>query len=459
MGVLIGRLEGEPDKKGIRDMIIEDAVPISHGGAIEVAFAPEDYVTFSMVDAEYAEKGWFSCGWYHSHPGLQVFFSSTDTRNQLGWQTPNPSAVGIVFDHTYLEKPDDLGFRTFRLDDPNKGHTSDYHEVKNVIVEPPDSHEYYLKLMELISSIHSKEPPILEINEMPDIFGDIAFPSENQITAKISGLDASFILSAFKEGIVNFIELSIEPLLTYLNIWSQNMINHIVENNSLIRKDLILIKEKISSGISSLQKDFKFALKEEMNDLDMYIDDIFEGFDNNFEEMENALIKVEKEVNDQLTLLFQERIMTTLSNNLNLINDRVKNITETNDLAHLYLKKLEDNNQNLVHLSEKIKSLESITINKLTELQEEFSGKFSKNSNKIVGNLINLNKDTKSYLSDLKAAIILLESSRPPLEEKMKLLETENKELQQNVKDLKIENQDLSSKIKKLEEEVRNKDE
>ena len=43
MGVLIGRLEGEPDKKGIRDMIIEDAVPISHGGAIEVAFAPEDF--------------------------------------------------------------------------------------------------------------------------------------------------------------------------------------------------------------------------------------------------------------------------------------------------------------------------------------------------------------------------------------------------------------------------------
>ncbi|MFX0077128.1 MAG: hypothetical protein ACFE96_16910, partial [Candidatus Hermodarchaeota archaeon] len=40
MGILIGHLEGEPDKKGIRDMVIEDAVPISHGGAIEVAFAP-----------------------------------------------------------------------------------------------------------------------------------------------------------------------------------------------------------------------------------------------------------------------------------------------------------------------------------------------------------------------------------------------------------------------------------
>ncbi|MFX1568193.1 MAG: Mov34/MPN/PAD-1 family protein, partial [Promethearchaeota archaeon] len=180
MGILIGRLEGEPDKKGIRDVIIEDAVPISHGGAIEVAFAPEDYVTFSMVDAAYAEKNWFSCGWYHSHPGLDIFFSSTDIKNQLGWQTPNPSAVGIVFDHTHLERPGNLGFRTFRLDNPAKGQMSEYHEVKSII-EPPDSIEYYVKLMELINCIHSKEPPILEINEMPDLFGDLTFPSESQI--------------------------------------------------------------------------------------------------------------------------------------------------------------------------------------------------------------------------------------------------------------------------------------
>ncbi|MHA1293550.1 MAG: Mov34/MPN/PAD-1 family protein, partial [Promethearchaeota archaeon] len=98
MGILIGRLEGEPDNKGVRDVIVEDYVPISHGGSIEVAFKPEDYVTFSYVDAEYAEREppLFSVGWAHSHPGLKIFFSSTDVKNQLGWQTPNPSAIGIV---------------------------------------------------------------------------------------------------------------------------------------------------------------------------------------------------------------------------------------------------------------------------------------------------------------------------------------------------------------------------
>ena len=132
MGILIGRLEGEADHRGIRNVIIEEAVPISHGGSIEVSFAPEDYVTFSMVDVEYAERDppLFSCGWYHSHPGLGIFFSGTDINNQLGWQTPNPSAIGIVFDHTHLENPGDLGFRTFRLDDPSKGSRSGYHEVE-----------------------------------------------------------------------------------------------------------------------------------------------------------------------------------------------------------------------------------------------------------------------------------------------------------------------------------------
>ena len=102
--------------------------------------------------------------------------------NQLGWQTPNPSAIGIVFDHTFLENPGDSGFRTFRLDDPSKGQKSDYYEVET-IVEPPDSIDYYIKMMELINCIHSKEPPILEINETPDLFGEIFFPSKSELLA------------------------------------------------------------------------------------------------------------------------------------------------------------------------------------------------------------------------------------------------------------------------------------
>ena len=71
MGMLIGRLEGEGE---IKNVIIEDAVPISHGGSIEVDFKPQDYISFASVDEQFAEKNWFTVGWYHSHPGLRIFF-------------------------------------------------------------------------------------------------------------------------------------------------------------------------------------------------------------------------------------------------------------------------------------------------------------------------------------------------------------------------------------------------
>ena len=43
MGMLIGHLEGSADQRGVQNVIIEDAVPISHGGSIEVDFSASDY--------------------------------------------------------------------------------------------------------------------------------------------------------------------------------------------------------------------------------------------------------------------------------------------------------------------------------------------------------------------------------------------------------------------------------
>ena len=448
MGIIIGSLEGEPDKKGIRNVIIEDAVPISHGGAIEVAFAPEDYVTFSMVDAEYAEKGWFSCGWYHSHPGLDIFFSSTDIRNQLGWQTPNPSAVGIVFDHTHLETPGDLGFRTFRLDNPAKGQMSGYHEVQTT-VEPPDSIEYYIKLIELINCVHSKESPILEINEMPDLFGDIAFPSESQIFSKKPELDSGKILSTLKTGLSNFVELSIAPFITFLNSWSEGMIKNTVENNLQMRKDIITIKEGLTEGISNLQKDFKFALKEKLNELDMYIDDRFEEFDLDQEFLKNSFNEIKTELREQFNILFVEKLEDNLNNIINLFNEYVQQLTEINKKGLGYSESLVQQNDILENVSKNINSIEDLTLDKLNKNIEDLSGNFIKDINKVIGNFINLNKDTKSFLSDLKAAIILLESSKTPLQNKLDTQEIEIKTLQKSITELKKQNQELLIKIEK----------
>jgi len=450
MGILIGHLEGDPDKKGIKDVIVEEAVPISHGGSIEVAFAPEDYVTFSMVDAEFAEKGWFSVGWYHSHPALKIFFSSTDIKNMLGWQTPNPSAIGIVFDHTFLEKPGDMGFRAFRLDDPSKGQTTGYHEVKTV-VEPPDNLEYYQKLIELINGVHSKEPPILEINELPDLFGDIAIPSQDQLIAKKPELELTTIFSAIQNGISSFLKLTIEPFVTFLNVWSQEIIRKTIESNLEIRNNILVIKEKIGNGISNIQKDFKFSLKDKLNQLDIYIDDKFDEFDNNNESLKEIISQIKIELNDKLKVIFEEKLKVSLDQGINSFKETLENLSKINQESPKVFEKLESEQNSLNSLLEKIDSIEDSINNKLKNLQDEVINKLSKNTNKIVGNFINLNKDTKSFLSDLKAAIILLESSKNPIQSKIKTLETENKNLQKDLLELKTVNQDLLNKLKKLE--------
>ncbi len=450
MGILIGRLEGEPDKKGIKEVIIEDAVPISHGGAIEVAFAPEDYITFSMVDATYAEKNWFSCGWYHSHPGLDIFFSSTDIRNQLGWQTPNPSAIGIVFDHTHLETPGDLGFRTFRLDNPAKGQMSGYHEVKTV-VEPPNSIDYYLKLIELINCVQTKEAPILEINEMPDLFGDIAFPSESQIFSKKPELDSAKILSTLNTGFTKFIELSFAPLISILNTWSEKMIRNTVENNLQMRKDLMILKNKLSEGISNLQKDFKFSLKEKLNELDMYIDDKFEEFDSDQEYFRNLFGDIGTELNEQFELVIEEHFHKNINNILSQFNEQKEKLTEINSIALRSTKSLDEQKNILESLTENFKSIENKTLDTLNINLEGTSGKFIKENNKIIGNFINLNKEAKNFLSNLKAAIILLESSKTPLQNKLETQNIEIKALQKTIAELKNNNESLLKKIGKLE--------
>ena len=450
MGILIGRLEGEPDKKGIRDVIIEDAVPISHGGAIEVAFAPEDYVTFSMVDASYAEKNWFSCGWYHSHPGLNIFFSSTDIRNQLGWQTPNPSAIGIVFDHTYLEKPGDLGFRTYRLDNPAKGQMSGYHELKTT-VEPPDNIEYYIKLIEIINCIHSKEPPILEINEMPDLFSDISFPSESQILAKKPQLNSMMILSSLKTGLTKFIELSVVPLVKILNSWSEGIISNTVDSNLQMRKDVISIKNNLSEGISTLQKDFKFSIKEKLNELDMYIDDKFEEFDSYQEFFKELFSNIKTELDEQFKLLFEQKIDDNFDILLRQFSEQIEILTKTNEQGLKSSESLNQQNSILESLSQNVNSIGNLTADKLDKSIVDLSGNFTKNANKIIGNFINLNKETKTFLSNLKAAIILLESSKTPLRNKLDTQEAEIKTLQKTITELKKDNQELLNNIEKLQ--------
>jgi len=452
MGVLIGRLEGEGE---IKDVIIEDVVPVSHGGTIEVKFSVEQLGAFGELDTkiweQYGDLGWFSVGWYHSHPGLGIFFSETDKYNQIFWQK-NPSGIGIVFDHTYLDKPNELGFRAFRLsetnlDDPSLALKSDYHEVKaNVIF--PDNLEFYLKIVDLINNVHTGGPQILELNETVDLFSDVFIPEDEQIESKLPEVRFDEIITTLKNGMNNFLESSIRPMVYFLNTWGQDIVDKISINNTGMRNDLKEIRDKLSNEIINLQQSFNYDLQNDIKDLDFYVDDKLEDIDNEKEKIEELVKKSKEESINQIRSSFEDKGFTQLLEKMEKISN---NISKFNDNFSNNIKSLNGGSIALKKYTEKYKSINNLIQSDLNTVQEDLLTSFNKKVSKIKGNLNNLYKETKNYLSDLKAAIILLESSKNPIKNKLSTLKTENKELQKTVKDLRAENQELSNKIKKLE--------
>ena len=142
-GVIIGKNTGD-------DVIITAAHPIMHQELDKNAvidqykWKDEDYLALNILDEEAFARGDFTVGWYHSHPGFKVMMSHIDVRTTLSYQTNNPLAISLVFNHLrlikQLELPDkkgdpditlenDPGFKIFRLDDPNRGIQASYHTV------------------------------------------------------------------------------------------------------------------------------------------------------------------------------------------------------------------------------------------------------------------------------------------------------------------------------------------
>ena len=158
-GVFIGKNEGN-------DVIISQAYPICHqvknpeDVIDKVYWSNEDYESFSIIDDEAFNRGEFTVGWFHSHPGFKVMMSQLDVKTTLSYQQFNPKAVSLVFNPSRLirqiELPDkkgnpvkqlknDPGFKIYRLDDVNRGIEASYHEV-DYIIQGYESMEQLVKL-------------------------------------------------------------------------------------------------------------------------------------------------------------------------------------------------------------------------------------------------------------------------------------------------------------------------
>jgi proteasome lid subunit RPN8/RPN11 len=126
-GILIGSVDNDTQ------LIVKDAIPMVVGDRAGVKYENKQYVDMAQIDASVFERSIqddkkdFIIGWWHTHPGFGFFFSPIDCMTQLGYQLPNPYAVGLIFDHCKKKsKLHPLGIAGLRLKDPIRGLSSTY---------------------------------------------------------------------------------------------------------------------------------------------------------------------------------------------------------------------------------------------------------------------------------------------------------------------------------------------
>lgn len=108
---VIGLLAGRLDKNDV--LQIEDAYPMGHGDAVYAEI--KDYKNFVTAFNDLKKKGYFICGWYHSHPTYGCFLSDEDIGTQSRYQRLWERSVALVID-PYKIDGKSFGFKIFRTD-------------------------------------------------------------------------------------------------------------------------------------------------------------------------------------------------------------------------------------------------------------------------------------------------------------------------------------------------------
>ena len=160
-GILIGSIEEN------KEVMIKDAIPMVVGDRAGVKYENKQYVDMAQIDESVYErsiqdkKNDFIIGWWHTHPGFGFFYSPVDCMTQLGYQIPNPFALGIIFDHTkFLSNDFYLGVAGLRLINPEQGilSTYDFIELKYEL----EKEQMTNKVKKTVNDLNKKVDKILD---------------------------------------------------------------------------------------------------------------------------------------------------------------------------------------------------------------------------------------------------------------------------------------------------------
>ncbi len=313
MGVCMGKIEGN-------DVVVYEAVPIQNGARIEVAWEPTDYAMFAGVDEQYATKGLFSCGWYHSHPGLKTFLSKVDVKNQLGWQTDaNPRGFALVFDHKYLddsEKPGDLGFRVFRLNNISQGINSDWHEIE-CVVEPPEKALFFKTVRSIVEAAHKKDQSyVKELSETEWAEGVEAGGEEGAEKAELQAIPTVSPLApaieGFQSGVQALANTFVKTLTAQLEEWTSDTKKATTKGADPLVEVMESMKDAVEEGLGRVQQQFETSFTERVKTLEASVEEVMKKFETGPGNIAGAVTTFSQELSQTLGTHLQARFAERL---------------------------------------------------------------------------------------------------------------------------------------------------
>ncbi len=144
IGLVLGRINEN-------SISVTDIIPIKSGTGVHVDITDYEKV-FSLISTDRIDSGEVIVGWAHTHPGLGLFFSSTDIQTQKWYQRMYPLSFGLVLDPVRITQSF-AGLNIYRVN-----------ELENRAVPAPFSLEDsdFLQIKDSLTSELYVRPPLLE---------------------------------------------------------------------------------------------------------------------------------------------------------------------------------------------------------------------------------------------------------------------------------------------------------
>lgn len=414
MGVCYGKIENGK-------LVQYDAVPVSHGGAIEVEFSPTDYAAFAIADEEFADKGYFAIGWYHSHPGLKAFFSKTDIKNHLFYQKEQtPNAYGIVFDHTYFDLGDEAtkyGFKTFRLNDYKKGMAADFVEIP-VTLEMPEDLRFYREIDAIIESVQKKKPIILEAAEAAGMEGSGTWeemPEEETVETEDKGaVKDSFkdIRQGFQEGVATFNNNFMSPMFNDLQQFTNDTQTAALKGPTVIVGALEEMRDTIDSGLGRVQKFFEGVLEKEITEVNKSIEDQLKKFVMGQMEIPKKLQGLIQHMSDSLTTTIGSQLETAMGGIIGNLNNLVSSAEKIAAKQQELSKNINDQDAALKQFTETIKSTGPQLVNTVSNIPKNINATLGKKTDSMKMAVADLKSNQATLKVELDELSKLIMSKR-----------------------------------------------